>query len=82
MNISSLFFIIFWVIDSPVFYPVPDETECTTLRERQLGVRCWFTFHFMEIFSYNEALNDWIEVSATDSLMLYINGRLEWNSMG
>lgn len=81
MSTSSLSFFIGFN-DSSVFYPVPDETERTTLREIQFGVHCWFTFQFMEIFPYNESLNDWIEVSSTDSLMLFINGRLEWSSMG
>ena len=48
----------------------------------QLGVHCWFTFHFLEIFPFNMTRNDWIEVSYTDSLMLFVNGRLEWSSMG
>ena len=68
--------------DSPNFYPVPKDPEATTLREIQQGVRCWFTFQFMEIFPFNETNNDWIEVGYTDSLMVYVNGKLAFSSMG
>ena len=80
MSITSTF--IPGLCCSPYFYPLPTTSDTTTLRESELGIRCWFTFQYMEVFRFNETANDWIHIETTDTIMVYLNGKLIYQKMG
>lgn len=65
---------------SDYFYPLPQTSETTTLREATLGVTCWFTFAFTETFAATE--RSWVSFRASDSIWVYFDGTLLTSHQG
>ena len=62
------------LLRSDFFYPLPQTTETTTLREVTLGLTCWFSFAFTETFAAAEKA--WVSFHASDSIWVYFNNKL------
>ena len=64
------------------FYPLTESYEITTLLEASLGIQCWFTQAFREIYPATIERGHWVYVESTDNLWVYLGDRLIGDGWG
>lgn len=57
------------------FYPLTESYEITTLLEASLGIQCWFTQAFREIYPATIERGHWVYVESTDNLWVDLGDR-------